>query len=64
MIRRRTTPAQEAMNQHWVRYLRQIQSDNVSGAAAVSIVLLAVSLLILVGIGYLGRRAARDADEE
>ncbi|TMK64858.1 MAG: sulfate ABC transporter permease subunit CysT [Actinobacteria bacterium] len=42
----------------------QIQSDNVSGAAAVSIVLLAVSLLILVGIGYLGRRAARDADEE
>ena len=42
----------------------QMQSDNVSGAAAVSIVLLAVSLLILVGIGYLGRRAARDADEE
>ena len=42
----------------------QIQSDNVSGAAAVSIVLLGVSLLILVAIGCLGRRAARDADEE
>jgi sulfate/thiosulfate transport system permease protein len=42
----------------------QIQSDNESGAAAVSIVLLAASLLILVGIGYLGRRAARDADAE
>jgi sulfate transport system permease protein len=42
----------------------QIQSDNVSGAAAVSIVLLTASLLILVGIGYLGRRAASDADEE
>src|SRR5438067_4357484 len=42
----------------------QIQSDNESGAAAVSIVLLAASLLILVGIGYIGRRAARDADAE
>jgi len=42
----------------------QIQSDNESGAAAVSIVLLAASLLILVGIGYLGRRAAGDADAE
>jgi len=39
----------------------QIQSDNVSGAAAVSIVLLAVSLLILIGIGLLGRRTR---DEE
>jgi len=40
----------------------QIQSDNVSGAAAVSIVLLVVSLLILIGIGFLSRRTVRDEE--
>src|SRR6266516_4184003 len=40
----------------------QIQSDNVSGAAAVSIVLLVVSLLVLIGIGFLSRRTVRDEE--
>jgi sulfate transport system permease protein len=37
----------------------QIESGNVAGAAAVSVVLLALSLLVLLGIGLLTRRAVR-----
>jgi sulfate transport system permease protein len=37
----------------------QIESDNVTGAAAVSVVLLAVSLLVLFAIGGVRRRATR-----
>jgi sulfate transport system permease protein len=39
-----------------------IESDDVSGAAAVSVVLLVLSLLVLVGIRGLGRFGARHAD--
>ena len=38
---------------------KQIESDNVTGAAAVSVVLLALSLVVLVGIRGLGRWGAR-----
>jgi sulfate transport system permease protein len=38
----------------------KIQSDDIAGAAAVSIVLLLASLAILLGIGVLGRRASFD----
>src|SRR4051794_12621866 len=37
----------------------QIESDNTSGAAAVSVVLLGISLLILIGMRLLGARWAR-----
>jgi sulfate transport system permease protein len=40
----------------------RIESDDVSGAAAVSVVLLVLSLLVLVGIRGLGRFGARHAD--
>ena len=40
----------------------RIQSDDIEGAAAVSIVLLLVSLAILLAIGLFGRRAARDEE--
>jgi sulfate transport system permease protein len=40
----------------------RIQSDDITGAAAVSIVLLLVSLAILVAIGLFGRRAVKDAE--
>jgi sulfate transport system permease protein len=38
---------------------KQIESDNPIGAAAISVVLLALSLLILIGIRGLGRWGAR-----
>jgi sulfate transport system permease protein len=37
----------------------QIETDNVAGAASVSVVLLVVSLVLLFGIGALGRRLSR-----
>jgi sulfate transport system permease protein len=37
----------------------QIESGNVSGAAAVSVVLLTISLLMLVAVSLLGRRSSR-----
>lgn len=37
----------------------QIESGNVSGAAAVSVVLLSISLLMLVAVSLLGRRGGR-----
>jgi sulfate/thiosulfate transport system permease protein len=40
----------------------RIQSDDTTGAAAVSIVLLLVSLAVLIGIGLFGRRAIRDEE--
>jgi sulfate transport system permease protein len=40
----------------------RIQSDDITGAAAVSIVLLLVSLAILVAIGLFGRRTVKDAE--
>jgi sulfate transport system permease protein len=40
----------------------RIESDDVSGAAAVSVVLLVLSLLVLVGIRGLGRFGARHAN--
>jgi sulfate transport system permease protein len=40
----------------------RIQSDDTTGAAAASIVLLFVSLAILIGIGLFGRRALRDEE--
>jgi sulfate/thiosulfate transport system permease protein len=40
----------------------RIQSDDITGAAAVSIVLLLVSLAVLIGIGLFGRRAVRDEE--
>jgi sulfate transport system permease protein len=40
----------------------QIQTDNVSGAAATSVVLLGVSLLVLAGVGLVGRRARRNEE--
>ena len=40
----------------------RIQSDDEQGAAAASVLLLLVSLAILVGIGYLGRRREQDGE--
>jgi sulfate/thiosulfate transport system permease protein len=40
----------------------RIQSDDITGAAAVSIVLLLVSLAILVAISVFGKRAVKDAE--
>ena len=40
----------------------RIQSDDITGAAAVSIVLLLVSLAILLAITVFGKRAVRDAE--
>ncbi len=37
----------------------QLESDNVVGAAAVSVVLMAVSLAILIGISFVGREVSR-----
>jgi sulfate transport system permease protein len=37
----------------------QIESDNTTGAAAVSVVLLAISFLVLLGISYVARRGVR-----
>jgi sulfate transport system permease protein len=37
----------------------QVESDNVTGAAAVSVVLLVISFVVLLGIGWLSRRALR-----
>ena len=34
----------------------QIESDNATGAAAVSVVLLAISFFVLLGISYVARR--------
>jgi sulfate transport system permease protein len=39
---------------------KQIESDNPTGAAAVSVVLLCLSLLVLIGIRWLGRWGKRD----
>jgi sulfate transport system permease protein len=36
----------------------QIESDNATGAAAVSVVLLAISFFVLLGISYIARRGA------
>jgi sulfate transport system permease protein len=36
----------------------QVESDNVTGAAAVSVVLLAVSLVVLLVMGWLSSRSA------
>ena len=38
----------------------QVESDDVTGAAAVSVVLLAISLLVLLAMGWLSRRAVRN----
>jgi sulfate transport system permease protein len=38
---------------------KQLESDNVSGAAAVSVVLLALSLAVLVGLRLIERWGAR-----
>jgi sulfate/thiosulfate transport system permease protein len=40
----------------------RIQSDDISGAAAASIVLLLVSLAVLIAIGAFGKRAVLDAE--
>jgi sulfate/thiosulfate transport system permease protein len=37
----------------------QVESDNITGAAAVSVVLLVISFVVLLGIGWLSRRALR-----
>jgi sulfate transport system permease protein len=42
-----------------VHVYNQLESDNVTGAAAVSTVLLIVSLVVLVGLDMLQRWAAR-----
>jgi sulfate transport system permease protein len=42
-----------------VHVYNQLESDNVTGAAAVSTVLLIVSLVVLVGMDMLQRWAAR-----
>jgi sulfate/thiosulfate transport system permease protein len=39
----------------------QVESDNVIGAAAVSVVLLAISFVVLLGFGWLSRKALRHA---
>ena len=38
----------------------QIESDNVAGAAAVSVVLLVISFVVLLGFAALARRVVRD----
>jgi sulfate/thiosulfate transport system permease protein len=38
----------------------QVESDNVTGAAAVSVVLLAISFVVLLAFGRLARKAVRD----
>jgi sulfate transport system permease protein len=38
----------------------QVESDNVAGAAAVSMVLLTISFVVLLGFGWLARRAVHD----
>jgi sulfate transport system permease protein len=38
----------------------QVESDNVAGAAAVSVVLLLISFVVLLGFGWLARRAVHD----
>jgi sulfate transport system permease protein len=38
----------------------QVESDNITGAAAVSVVLLLISFLVLLGFGWLSRKAVRD----
>jgi sulfate/thiosulfate transport system permease protein len=38
----------------------QVESDNVAGAAAVSVVLLLISFVVLLGFGWLSRRTVRD----
>src|SRR4051812_36084311 len=38
----------------------QVESDNVTGAAAVSVVLLVISLVVLLGFGWLSRKVVRD----
>ena len=38
----------------------QIESDNVTGAAAVSVTLLVISFVVLLGFGYLARRVVHD----
>jgi sulfate transport system permease protein len=40
----------------------RIQSDDITGAAAVSIVLLLVSLAVLIAISVFGKRAVKDAE--
>jgi sulfate transport system permease protein len=42
-----------------VHVYNQLESDNVTGAAAVSTILLIVSLVVLVGLDVLQRWAAR-----
>jgi sulfate transport system permease protein len=44
-----------------VQIYSQVESDNVAGAAAVSVVLLALSLLVLFGVDGLQRLATRHA---
>jgi len=39
----------------------QVESDNVTGAAAVSVLLLVISFVVLLGFGYLARRVVHDA---
>jgi len=38
----------------------QVESDNIAGAAAVSVVLLVISFVVLLGFGWLSRKAVRD----
>jgi sulfate transport system permease protein len=40
----------------------QVESDNVTGAAAVSVVLLLISFVILLGFGWLSRKVVRDEE--
>jgi sulfate transport system permease protein len=42
-----------------VHIYNQLESDNITGAAAVSTILLLVSLVVLVGLDVLQRWAAR-----
>jgi sulfate transport system permease protein len=37
----------------------QVESDNITGAAAVSVVLLVIAFVVLLGIGWLSKRALR-----
>ena len=39
----------------------QVESDNVTGAAAVSVLLLAISFVVLLGFGFLAKRVVHDA---
>ena len=38
----------------------QVESDNITGAAAVSVLLLAISFVLLLGIGWLSKKVVRD----